>query len=176
MPGKAIVAATDEMLMMLPPLAGDAVGPHRPQAPLEAERGAEDVDLEHRADVLRVDVDDQAADLDPGVVDQHVQPAEVGGGRRDRVLPAALVGHVEVHEPVAVALQRVGDLRAEVVLEVGDDDPGAGRGQGLRHAFAEALGASGDEGRAAGEVESGHGVLLGATCGSGGRHNVGRSP
>ena len=75
---------------------------------------------------------------------------------------------------MAVALERVGDLRTEVVLQVGDHDPGAGRGERLRHAFAETLGASGDEGRAAGEIECGHGALLGD--GSGGRHNVGGIP
>ena len=55
------------------------------------------------------------------------------------VLPAGLVGDVEVHEAVALA-ERVGHLRAEVVLEVGDHDAGAGRGQRLRHALPESLG------------------------------------
>ena len=45
-------------------VAGRAVGPHRAQAVLDAERGAEDVDLEHPLEVGGLEVDDQARDLD----------------------------------------------------------------------------------------------------------------
>ena len=46
----------------------------------------------------------------------------------------------------------VGDLGAGVDLQVGHDHAGAGRGQGSRHPLAQALGSSGDEGRAAAQV------------------------
>ncbi len=62
---------------------------------------------------------------------------------------------------------------AEVVLQVGDDDAGAGRGQRLRHPLPESLGSSGDERGAAGQVEVGHGELL-SVGGCGGGHNVSR--
>ena len=140
MPGNAIVAATEETLMMLPPLPASPSGRMVRKPALEAESGAEDVDLQHRADVLRVHLDDQAGDLDAGVVDQDVEPAEVGGGGGGGVLPARLVGDVEVHEAVALALERVGHLLAEVVLQVRDDDAGAGSGERLRHPLPESLG------------------------------------
>ena len=52
--------------------------------------------------------------------------------------------------------ERLGDLGAEVVLQVGDDDLRAGGGERVRHPLAEALGPAGDEGLAAREVEIGH--------------------
>ena len=64
MPGKAMVAATEATLMIAPPWPAGAAGPHGPKAVLDAERGAEDVDLEHLADVVGVDLDEQAGDLD----------------------------------------------------------------------------------------------------------------
>ena len=43
-----------------------------------------------------VELDDQAGDLDPGVVDQDVEAAEAATVVRDRGLPAGVVGDVEV--------------------------------------------------------------------------------
>ena len=112
-----------------------------------------------RAESLRVDVDEQAGDLDAGVVDQDVEPAEVADGGRDRgVLPARLVGHVEVDEAVRPSpLSESATFAPSVVLQVGDDDRRAGGGERLGHAFAESLGGAGDEGGASGQVEIGHG-------------------
>ena len=124
--------------------------------------------------VGRVEVDEQAGDLDAGVVDQDVEPAELVDRLGDRGLPAGVVGDVEVHEAVALA-ERLGDLRPEVVLQVGDHDLGAGGGQRPGHALAEALGASGDEGLAAGQVEFGHGCSSVVVAGCGDRHNIGRA-
>ena len=86
--------------------AGRAARAHGPQAVLDAERGAEDVDLQHRADVLGVHLGDQAGDLDAGVVDQDVQPAELRHGLLDGGGPAGVVGDVEGDEAVAVTRAR----------------------------------------------------------------------
>ena len=58
---------------------------------------------------------------------------------------------------MALALERVGDLLAGVVLQVGDDDTGTGGGQRLGHALPEPLRSSGDEGGPSGQVQVGHG-------------------
>ena len=102
-----------------------------------------------------VEVDEQAGDLDAGVVDQDVEAAELVGRVGDRGLPAGVVGDVEVDEAVPLA-ERLGHLGPEVVLQVGDDDVGAGRGQRLGHPLAEPLGPAGDQGLAAGQVEIRH--------------------
>ena len=53
MPGKAMVAATEEMLTTAPPLPGRAARPHGAEGVLHAERGADDVDVAHAAQVRR---------------------------------------------------------------------------------------------------------------------------
>ena len=66
---------------------------------LHAERGADDVDVEHAAQVVGVDVGHQRGDLDAGVVDQDVEAAE---RRRPwpstAASPVVFLGHVELHE------------------------------------------------------------------------------
>src|SRR6267378_1356492 len=88
MPGKAMVAATDAMLTTAPPRPA---GAHGAEGVLDAERGAQDVDVEHLADIVRIQVDDQARDLHAGVVDHDVQAAELGDRALDAPLPAAVV-------------------------------------------------------------------------------------
>ena len=93
----------------------------------------------------------------PALLTRMSSPPKSEAAAVDGVLPARLVGHVEVHEAVAVALERVGDLLPDVVLQVGDHDTGAGGGERLGHALAESLGAPGHEGGASGQVKVGHG-------------------
>lgn len=126
---------------------------------LEAEGGAQDVDLEHRPDLLRGDLGEQAGDLDAGVVDQQIEAAQQVDGRTDRVLPAALVGDVELDEPVAAA-EVVGDPLAGLGLEIADHHGGAGGDQCSGHALAETLGPAGDQCLASGQIENAHGLLL----------------
>ena len=64
MPGKAMVAATDATLTTHAALARGAVGTHRAEGVLDAERRAEEVDLELLAHGIGVEVDEQAGDLD----------------------------------------------------------------------------------------------------------------
>ncbi|WP_048546493.1 hypothetical protein [Nostocoides jenkinsii] len=46
---------------------------------------AEDVDLQHPADFLRLDLGDQVGDLDAGIVDEHVEATEgLDGGGSER--------------------------------------------------------------------------------------------
>ena len=97
---------------------------------LDAERGTEHVDLEHLADVVRIQVHDQAGDLDPGVVDQDVQAAEFADRVGDGQLPARVVGHVEREEGGGGAglFQFVGGGLAEVFPDIADDDGRSGPG------------------------------------------------
>ena len=96
MPGNAMVAATDAMLMIAPPLPAGAAGPHRAQPVLDAERGADDVDVVHAAQVGRVEVDDQAEISMPALLTRMSRPPSSATVAVDRLLPAGLVGDVEV--------------------------------------------------------------------------------
>jgi hypothetical protein len=58
--------------------------------------------------------------------------------------------------PTAAGAQVFGGLLPDVVEDVADHHRGTGSGQGLRHACAEALGPSGDERLAPGQVEHSH--------------------
>ena len=156
MPGKAMVAATEAMLMMLPPLPAAPAGPHGAQAVLDAERRAEEVDVEHLADLVGLDLGEQAGDLDAGVVDQDVEAAEVLDRLADGLLPAVVAGHVEGDEAVLLT-QPLGDRPTGLLLEVGDHHGGAGVGQRAGHPLPEPLGPSGDQGLAAGQFEHAHG-------------------
>jgi hypothetical protein len=132
------------------------VAAHGAQAVLHAQRGAEDVDVEHLADVGRLDLGDHAGDLDPGVVDQDVQATHLVDGLTDGPFPGLVVGDVEGDEAVLLA-EPLGDGPPGLLLEVGDDHGGAGARDRLGHPFAEALGPAGDQGPAAGQFEHAHG-------------------
>src|SRR6266567_3121829 len=142
--------------------AGRAAGAHGAEGVLDAERGAEDVDLEHLADVVRVEVDDQAGNLDAGVVDHDVHAAELGDRARDASLPAVVVGDVQREERGVTAgfLDRVDGGLAEFLADVADDDGRAGPGQRLGHPGAEAARPAGDQGLASGQVVHAHVHLL----------------
>ena len=87
-----MVAATDEMLTMAPPLWAEAARAHRAQPVLDPERRAEHVDVEHPAEVGGLGVDDQAREFNARVVDEDVEPAEAADRRRDGGFPRRLVG------------------------------------------------------------------------------------
>jgi AcrR family transcriptional regulator len=98
MEGQAIVAATDATFTMAPPLLAGPARPHRAERVLDAQRGADDVYVQHATGLDRVEVDDQAGDLDPGIVDQDVEAAERVDGVGDRVFPGGLLGDIEGDE------------------------------------------------------------------------------
>ena len=91
----------------------------------------------------------------PALLTTMSSPPSISDRLRHGGLPAGVVGDVEVHEAVPLA-ERLGDLGAEVVLQVGDHDVGAGLGQRLGHALAESLGPAGHQGLAPGQVELRH--------------------
>src|SRR5207244_7246730 len=100
--------------------AGRAAGAHGAEGVLDAERGAQDVDLEHLADIVWVQVDDQAGNLDAGVVDDDVEAAELGDRALDAQLPAVVVGHVQREERGVAAglLDRVDGGLAKLLADV----------------------------------------------------------
>ena len=73
------------------------------------------------------DVLERRAGIDPGVIDEDVEPAVRLEGRIDRGLPLAPVGDVEGHEPGLAAA--FGDLPlkccASLFVDVAEDDGGA---------------------------------------------------
>src|SRR5262249_10360374 len=65
-------------------------------------RQAEEVDLEHPADLRLVALLDRGEVADPGVVHQHVDAAEVLLGAPHRLGDLARIGHVELQDQPAV--------------------------------------------------------------------------
>jgi hypothetical protein len=140
--------------------AGGAAGPHRAEGVLEAQRRPEDVDLQHPAYVSRVEVGDQTGDLDPGVVDDDVQPAQLGDRLRDGRFPARVLGHVERDEPGGGTglPQRLGRRLAQLLLDVADDDGGTGPGKGLGHPGTQSASTARHQCLASGQVVHTHGT------------------
>ncbi len=129
---------------------------------LQAERGADDVHVEHAAQFDGLDVGHQRGDLDAGVVDQDVEAAERVDRGLHRGEPVVFLGHIELHEAGLRAAgrqlaHRVATLRRE---HVADHHRRAGGRESLRHAFTEAARTSGDQGLSAGQVELVHACLL----------------
>ena len=98
-PGKAIVAATEETLITAPPCPAAPVRTHRPEGVLDARGDPEDVDLQHQPDVLRVEIHYQRGDLDTGIVDQQVESTELGDRAGDRRRPAVVIRDIQRDEP-----------------------------------------------------------------------------
>ena len=82
----------------------------------------------------------------PALLTRMSSPPSSLDGRRDRALPAGLVGDVEVHEAGrAPVLPIASRSRGPVLWQVADHHRRAGRGQRLRHALPQAAGAAGDQ-------------------------------
>ena len=113
----------------------------------EAQQGAEDIHLEHRADVGRLHIDHQRGDLDPRIVDEHVKAAKRIDRGSDGRLPARLVGDIEVDvaRRATAGLDALCDELTKVVLNIRHDHRGARVGKGLGHALPEALRTAGDQ-------------------------------
>src|SRR3984957_17241226 len=93
---------------------------------------------------------DRVPHVDPGVVDQDVQPAQVGGGLIYHLPDGRGVGQVGAHHRVAAAAQPGPHLlRESGRIAVMDRHPVALGGEGLRHRPADAPGGPGDQDRAA---------------------------
>jgi hypothetical protein len=84
--------------------------------------------------------------VDPGVVDQDVQPTEIGRGLVDHLLDGRGVGQVGAHHRVAVARQPGQHLlRERGRVAVVHRHPVALLGERLRYRAADAPGRPGDE-------------------------------
>ena len=107
-----------------------------------AEKGAVEVDIDDALPLAHRIVDDrQARAGDAGVVDEHVDAAELGDG--------SFYGGVN--------RSLVGDVDARLAVEIPDCDFRARRLQALGDRGADALHAAGDDRSAAGEIELVHG-------------------
>ena len=142
-----------ETLMIDPP-----PGLHHPLADQrgEPERPLE-VDGDHLVEELLGDVAEALVDRrDAGVVDEHVDAAEVAIDVLDQpveLLPVPDVAGVGARA-AAVGAQRGGDLVAGVGLAADDDDLGAGLREAARDREPEPAGSAGDDGDAVGKVEA----------------------
>ena len=108
-----------------------------------------EVDVHHQVPVLLGHLEEQVVAGDAGVVDQHVDPAELvdhalhgglGGGRVDDVA-------ADAHRAGTVGeLEPAGSLLSGGLVEVEDRDGGALAREALRDAEADASRCSGDDG------------------------------
>ena len=125
---------------------------------LDPEADADDVDVEHLAQVVRIGVDHEGRDLDAGIVDKDVEAAERGDSCLDGLLPLGLVGHVQRDEARLPAHggDAIGGLAAEVVEDVTDHHRGPGGGECLGDAGPDAASTSGHERVPASQIEVAH--------------------
>ena len=139
-------------------LAGGPVRFHGAERMLHAEGRADDIDVPHATQILRLDVDDQRRDLDPCIVHEDVEAAQLGDRRRNRGLPARLVGDVEGHEGGlgAAGRDRLGGFPTNVSQHVANHHGRACLGEGRRHPRAEAASAASHQRLSAGQVEFAH--------------------
>jgi len=151
----------------------DHAGRARPQEPADRLTGAQErapqVDGQDLVEVGAGQLVRRPGDLDAGVVDQHVQPAELGGRLPHQADGVVLLGDVPADEHVADAvLPKLADAGVDLLLGVGgllrvaqvvDGDVGAVGGEPHGDRLADAGAAAGDEHVLA--LESSHSVLLG---------------
>ena len=130
-------------------VAGDALG--------EQERDAE-VDVHDAVPLGSVDVEEEAAGVDAGVVDEHVGGAPAGGDGVDEGVEGGVVGEIGGVGEAAGGGAGFGEAGIEgVTIAVGQAEAGAGAGEGVGDpAAVDAEGAGDDDG-------------LGGVVGHGGR-------
>jgi hypothetical protein len=120
------------------------------QHPLERQLRPEDdpveVDVDHRPRGLVRLLDERADRHDPGVVDDHVDRAELVLGLVEEAAERVTVGDVELEgDGIAAELGR--GLLGEVGVDVADRDPGAAADQRLCRAAADSARPPGDRHR-----------------------------
>ena len=114
------------------------------------------VDLDDALEGLRVQLAQRRHRIDPGVVDEDVEAAERLDRRADRPLDVARVADVAAGRPGASCPPRPHILRGLLggrLVEVRDHDVRAGLVQAAADAEPDAHRASGDDRRAAAEVD-----------------------
>ena len=112
-----------------------------------AQKSAVEVYRQQLLPVSEAELRQRRDDLDAGVADQHVQPAEFGDGAGNRSVDAGLVGHVDRHGECADALraQRGSYGLGAAQVQVGDRDGRPGPSIDLCDALADAAGRAGHE-------------------------------
>jgi hypothetical protein len=137
--------------MILPPPACFIAGVDR----LRAQKCAGEVGPDHAVPFLDVERVRGFANIDAGVVDENVDPAELAAGACDHVSDGGLVGDVSGDgDHLDAALSELGDRRVRLCFIASDDgNGGAGLGEPPRHAKPNAAIAAGDDGDLASEIE-----------------------
>ena len=120
---------------------------HRLKGIATAEKGALEIDIDHAVPVGFVHLQRRLDEVDAGVVDQRV---DLSVGRQGFVYESFAVcglGDVRLEEQALAEapLQVSRDLRAQPLVDVGDDHFGAGFGKALGDAGADAAGRAGDD-------------------------------
>ena len=122
---------------------------HQRQRVLAAEERTVGVDRHRLAPLRQVEVLDRPDGDDPGVVDEHVEPAEVTPARIDRRHPIALAGHVERDCERGFAAEFLGDPRGRRrgagTVAVGQQHARTLGGEPARDPRADPLRRTGDE-------------------------------
>ena len=139
--------------MIRPPLA---LGDHPRRGGLRAQEQAGQVDVDHAAERLEVELAQRPHRVDPRVVDEDVDAAEALDGRADHALDALGIADVAVHGQSAVCsqgLQGLGRMLAGGEVKVCDDDARARLVQAAGDAEPDPHRTAGDDRGAAGEVD-----------------------
>jgi len=122
-------------------IAPTPVLPHLRDLVLQAVIGALQIGVDHRAEILRRQIERWAGDLFGGVVDGDVEPPEARNGGRDETLDIRLLRNVRVLVEAfpAKALDLDKRLRASVIVDVAQSEFRAPFGESSRQHAAEAL-------------------------------------
>ncbi len=127
-------------------LAGRDLLDHAPRRGLTDQERALQVDPQHAVEITLGDVEEVRRVDDPGVVDEDVDVAEGVHRLGDEVVDVELLAHVAGDvDDLAELRERGRRLRAQMVVDVADDDPGAGLEVGLRDGTADAACRAGDD-------------------------------
>ena len=147
------------MLTTAPPLPAAPARAHGAKRVLQAEAGANDIDVAHAAQIGRLDVDHQRCDFDPGVIDEDVEAAEFCDRCRDRLLPAPFFRHVERAKPALAPVAAIDFAVAwPASARISPIITAAPARRGFRHALAKTTRAAGHQRLATRQIELTHGV------------------
>ena len=134
---------------MLPPCRSTMPRQHG----VDAVDGAPQVDLHLPLPFLARFLQEQAVDGPPGVVDQHVHAAELGGGRLDHHVDRFVAGDVgsHHHRPAACvqSVDFISDSLALRLVQFRDDDVAAFVGEGVDDGSPDVGAAASDDDRLA---------------------------
>ena len=122
---------------------------------LRAQEGAGEVGVDDAVPFLEIERVRGLADVDAGIVDEDVDPAELAADALDHARDRGLVGDVGGdRDRLDAAPRELGDRRVRFLLVAPDDrDAGAGVRQPARHAEPDAAIAAGDDRDLAFEIE-----------------------